>query len=873
MRSAAALRAAALRIMMSMKSVRAGLPLVIALLLLPLMVHGQADGTTGTQTEGGGIDTTPIAERCAPIGPYEENQICHFKEVDCEDGKKGLVISKCIKSQCTGVESCGKPLKDVTEIPDGPDAPEPTPSQPVPSGPATTNPFPSSPVPSGSGGTAGSGSGFGGNVPNPVPSTQLPPIEVVQPRPGTTFNSGGSPFTLDPTRPSGTLGSPYNQSPGNVYGDPFQSGSNTTFGSYFGSGSAAGPAGNLISAIVGNLVSNLFGGLFGGSSNSGGSPSTPSTAIPTPRPVVVADASSAEERARLREERLRLLNESRGTNINTQPPSLLDSPLLRDPLSGFSIVPLQSSGRVGLPLSGTQSLTGGSPQGTLPPAVINDALNPSGLPQEDLQIDVPPRVVVDASGLTDVSPELPIDTPEWWSPRMLSDFAEGFESGLEKNQAYQRARLLAVESAFAGLAGGRIGAGDAEVDVARHILEDDVNAAEYARDSAYDRCLAPCFGRWIDRNLFSVTAEQRALDDARARLALLGEAEGRARLGQYAGQFEPEPPPASPFAIAPGVYVQVVSPEEFDAIAGETLTQSPQTQTTAIPETMLEGISRIGARVRDAAQAAASRVGELFGINTTTPADTTLPVPVLPTTPQATETPAPPAPPETPPAPQPTPTQVSTQPMPPQTTRPAFIQSGVNLLSAFVQGVVGFFIGRDTDSNDSARAAQPSQPAEPSASAAITANPPTVPEGGNTVLSWSSVGTLGCAVVDSELSTLVRGGGVGTFTSPSITTSTRFGIICDIEGGRDKFINETLVRVEGDESEPERLFAQTGRASRAAPVSDSGSTGSSTSGGEGQTTNPQPIDVRTCDPEQDINSFIRCLCEAEPNPNGCLLVP
>ena len=34
-----------------------------------------------------------------------------------------------------------------------------------------------------------------------------------------------------------------------------------------------------------------------------------------------------------------------------------------------------------------------------------------------------------------------------------------------------------------------------------------------------------------------------------------------------------------------------------------------------------------------------------------------------------------------------------------------------------------------------------------------------------------------------------------------------------------------------------------------------------------------PINVRTCDPEQDINAFIRCLCEVEPNPNGCLLVP
>ena len=805
------------------------------------------------------------------ISPLQEGQECLIRAVTCEDGKEGEVIAQCKSGKCTGVKSCGKPLENLTEIPDGPNLPEPTPAQPVPSGPATTNPFPSSPSPStGSGGSAGSGSGSGGNVPGAPSETELPAIEVVQTtRPGTTFNSGGSPFTLDPSRPSGTLDSSFGQSPGNVFGDPFQSGSNTTFGSYFGSGSSlSSPAGNLISAIVSNLVSNLFGGLFGGSSNSGGSLSKPNTPAPTPRPVVVADASSAEERARLREERLRLLNESRGIDVNTQPPSLLDSPLLRDPISGFSIVTPQSSDRIGPQIPNLRPLIEGTPRGTLPVGVINDAQNPSGIPQNPTPIQIPSTVVVDASGLTDTSPDLPLDTPDWWSPSMLSDFAEGFESGLEKNQAYQRARVLAVESAFAGLSGGRIGAGDTEVDVARQILEDDVAAAEYARDSAYDRCLAPCFGRWIDRNIFSVTPEQRALDDARARLTLLGEAEGLARLGQFAGQFEPDPSPASPFAIAPGVHVQVVSPTEFDVIAGETITQAPTSESIVLPATMLEGLSKIGVRVRDAAQATASRVSALFGIGANIPADTEIPripdtatpAPVPPTVPESTpsspETPSTPTPPNTPPT--------------PQASRTGFIQGGINILGALIQGVVGLFTDKE---NDSVRTTQPTETATPPASATITANPSTVPVGGSAVLSWSSVGTLGCAVVDAKLSTLARGGGVGTLASPSATASTRFGIICDIEGGKDKFINETLVWVEGDESEPERLFAQSGRASRAAPVGEPGSTGSGAPSGEGQTANSQPIDVRTCDPEQDINSFIRCLCEAEPNPAGCAVPP
>ncbi len=158
-------------------------------------------------------------------------------------------------------------------------------------------------------------------------------------------------------------------------------------------------------------------------------------------------------------------------------------------------------------------------------------------------------------------------------------------------------------------------------------------------------------------------------------------------------------------------------------------------------------------------------------------------------------------------------------------------------------------------------------------SASITANPSTIDSGESTKLSWSSIGTLGCAVVDSELKTIARDGQNGDIFSLALERSTRFGVICDIENGNDKFINETLVRVRGDESEPVRIFSQTGKASNAAPVSSSGSTAQNGGTSGGASSAPTPVDVRTCDPDQSMDSFIKCLCEAEPNPNGCSIPP
>ena len=137
------------------------------------------------------------------------------------------------------------------------------------------------------------------------------------------------------------------------------------------------------------------------------------------------------------------------------------------------------------------------------------------------------------------------------------------------------------------------------------------------------------------------------------------------------------------------MHVQVVSPTDFDVIAGETITQAPTSESIVLPATMLEGLSKIGVRVRDAAQATASRVSALFGIGANIPADTEIPripdtatpAPVPPTVPESTpsspETPSTPTPPNTPPT--------------PQASRTGFIQGGINILGALIQGVVGLF--------------------------------------------------------------------------------------------------------------------------------------------------------------------------------------
>ena len=163
----------------------------------------------------------------------------------------------------------------------------------------------------------------------------------------------------------------------------------------------------------------------------------------------------------------------------------------------------------------------------------------------------------------------------------------------------------------------------------------------------------------------------------------------------------------------------------------------------------------------------------------------------------------------------------------------------------------------------------------------IVANPSLIDAGTTTRLSWSSVGTdagsTTCAVINADFSVFARGGQNGTISSPTLTESTRFGVVCNVSQGREKLLNETLVRVRGDETDPPRIFGaeqvnaivSSATSGTNATAGTGATSGTGASSGGGQSGNATPEDVRTCEPEQPIDSFIRCLCEAEPNPAGC----
>ncbi len=121
--------------------------------------------------------------------------------------------------------------------------------------------------------------------------------------------------------------------------------------------------------------------------------------------------------------------------------------------------------------------------------------------------------------------------------------------------------------------------------------------------------------------------------------------------------------------------------------------------------------------------------------------------------------------------------------------------------------------------------------------------------------------------------------------SPTLTESTRFGLVCNVKRGAEKLLNETLVRVRGDDTDPPPIFgdnlgdgvtigSHSNTNSGTTGTGSTGGTGTNT-GGTGQTNNPAPDDIRTCepDPAQDIDTYIACLCWAEPNPAGCTIPP
>lgn len=152
-------------------------------------------------------------------------------------------------------------------------------------------------------------------------------------------------------------------------------------------------------------------------------------------------------------------------------------------------------------------------------------------------------------------------------------------------------------------------------------------------------------------------------------------------------------------------------------------------------------------------------------------------------------------------------------------------------------------------------------------------------DGDTSVLAWSSVRASKCVLVDAVLSVIAEGV-QGTAVSPALSVSTRYGVICDIEDGTDKFVNETIVRVRGDKTDPPPIFSHSGPVSSAAGAGASaavsgGVSGSTNAAGSTSTgaASAAPLDVRTCEPNQPIDSFIRCLCEAEPNSAGCIIPP
>lgn len=934
-----------------MKSVRTGTFLGIAFVLAtPFVVVGQeptcledktctSNGTVvGVEPENNFSAQKVADERCA-AGVGAENDFLPFRPgvtclvtpapdasaLECKGIENPTVVSKCDGGKCVAKEMCKKPLAaKPIEIPGGSSgddplkpAPTPTPSKPAPS-PTPSTPQPSTPSPSPSipsGGSSG-GNASGGTL-TPSPDGSGRDIELVNEspkvptptKPGTTFTDPGSPFTLKPgERPSiggNTFGSGEYLDGVFSGGNPF---GNTFGGTFGGSGSGDVAAGlnfftNLVSTI-GNLFGIGGGGLSTGSSGGSSPRPTVPTSNPTPtpapapqpapvttRPPLQAADTSANDRAKVLEDRLRKMNEARGTDIN-KGISSNGGVTPKNLFEGVPLAPLKPTDRIGLPTVGSgEPLIGGTPRGTLPTGVVEDATDLGGITvpiPDPVPVPTRPNPVPGGNSFPitrDTAAAEVIRTREALDDRSTLDrLFDWVGIGSDEGVAYQRAlrdlaalakqenlNVLALQQVRAMPGGVQVAEGGPVMTDAAPMGLENIKDLEYIEN--FEKQLTPAQREQLEaeyqkflREFDAATPErqQQMFDEVEKENIRAHEAIDKAfGKGRYIPRWVPSEP--------------LVPPTPQPALSSSR---------------MLEGLSKIGERVADAARAAAERLGALFSVGASIPPDTQIPTVIdqvssnpplvtLPQTsleqplpePEKTAQPAPPAKsddtkaPTPPPAPAPAPSQPTPQPT--QVSRPSgLLQGGISLLGALINGISNFFRGND----EPVAPVQPAQPAQPiTAAASITVNPSTIDDGDTTKLSWTSVGTLSCVVVDSTLNVIKRGGTDGDLVTPALSTSTRFGVICDIEGGKDKFINETLVRVGSDTNEPTKLFAQTGRASSASPASG-GSNGASVTGGTQGGLTSNPVDVRTCDPEQSIDSFVKCLCEAEPNPNGCALV-
>lgn len=804
------------------------------------------------------------------IKPLKEGAVCKVTPIgdnpalalECAGIEKPVVTSTCQKGKCVATLGCeGKPLMGQPDIDAGkPDPLKPAPQTPTPT--PTPSPTPR-PTPAPGSGT----SVVGGSTPD-IPEATLPPITVIQgtgdtgstkPNPGIPLNPQGPAYSLQPGR--GSSGNGLTGTGGASDEGGSLSGNNTTFSeSIFGSGSNTGVNGfvNLISNILGTFLPLFTGG--GSSSGNASSDSRPTPSAPSmPSRIVQPPLQVAQG---LDPRTLSILNALEQNKPLPQPAGPLTERTGLDTL-------IEEQTKDDL-------LTGGAPQDggklTVPPDALQN-------PDEMLPSSPPPPIIVDIADAGQVRSDASPPVPEYVSalgPHVEKEFITQVEQGLSVQEAYAAARSRTVNETFSGLESGTLGSGSEEVAAARRILEQDLSLAKQTRDRAYLTQSLP-FQELIDKTFGGIfsSSYKRAVDTAEARLALLGDLEGTARISALAGSLQPPPTPErpsiitvtnepiseegfrsipTPVDVARAVYSWWTGPSEtpaplpVEAPRPIPLITPPAPAVTPTPPTpaqvpapvptppvaqpepskLLEGLSAVAKRVYEGVNTVARQVG-LGGVKT------------------------------------PAPVGSATQPSPETSSGASggMMRAGISLLSAFIQNLSSLF-SNDSGSNKPNQVAQPLTP-----SAAIVTNPSLIDLGETTKLSWTSIGALSCIVVDTELRIIAGDATNGDVESPVLEKSTRFGVICDIAGGRDKFVNETLVRVRGDESDPKPLFAQQGRISQSAAVNLPAVNATTAQALDEQT----PLDVRTCEPNQPMESFIRCLCDAEPNPNGCSLVP